>query len=485
MAWIMMLLMAIGQGAVSQETSRNDGDFFPTSGPDEPLLERRFDLSKAPTWNKELEQAHELCGELRASQDGGRFCKKFVPMVKNLSTKQDVTDGFYHSYPRTLYRLVLETIEALPAEKARSKELFYCQAIVYRKMGDAREAVRKIEAALVQAPNEARLLAERGTILLSMENYVEAKKCFEKALAADAKCAEANLGMALAMAKLTPKPTPDEIERVRTFLRKAVECDPENALAHYYLAINDELSEKNYQSLATMVKLTPYDTRPNLVLTLAAMKSGNARDAVIGATKLIECCPYFARYYQMRAVAYQELKELDKAKEDAKLAWLLTPDDMKAVKLLAGIYFVCEEYPEAITVLNHGLLLDKNDAHFYFLRGDCYFLTEMYRAAEKDLTKAIELQPNFPKAYVTRAMTRYFQKRYYAAEQDCRHALKQSPRDEQALFQLGTALLHSERCLEAADCFTKLIEWHPKPLYYEYRRKALDALEQEKSSGLH
>ncbi len=163
------------------------------------------------------------------------------------------------------------------------------------------------------------------------------------------------------------------------------------------------------------------------------LQKGKAKDAVEYLNQAIDKDPENARAFNMRGVAYFELKDYANALLDYEKAINLNPKDYKpyfnraSVKMeksdWAGALNDCTKaseiqpdtaeiyvksgmihaallkVPEAINDFDKALKLNPKETNALYNRGNIYFQTKDFENAEKDFLSAIKIDSRFAKAF--------------------------------------------------------------------------------------
>ena len=161
---------------------------------------------------------------------------------------------------------------------------------------------------------------------------------------------------------------------------------------------------------------------------------GKYQEAIRVYKETIDLNPTFAMAYNNRAVAYQNLKQYEKASADFNKvkeiksnnsrvknntnpnaqkyeadiarysqAIALNPNDAKAYHHRAWAYYMLKQYNSAVSDYTSAISIDPYYARAHKNRGMVYNLLKQYDAAIADYSKAIELNPNYTNAYANRA----------------------------------------------------------------------------------
>jgi tetratricopeptide (TPR) repeat protein len=153
----------------------------------------------------------------------------------------------------------------------------------------------------------------------------------------------------------------------REVLQRAVEKDPNFALAHYSLALNSPTAKEFFAHLKKAVALAPRASEGERLMILGLEAGANA-----DTEKQRE-------YYEQLVEAY--------------------PQDERAHFLLGNNYFGQQDYPRTLGEYLKSVEIAPEFAPAYNLLGYAYRQVERYDDAEKAFKKYIALIPNDPNPY--------------------------------------------------------------------------------------
>ncbi len=281
---------------------------------------------------------------------------------------------------------------------------------------------------------DANVYTERGKAHLKQENYDEAIRDFNQAVAViKANCAEAynNLGIAHYKAGKYNEAIQDFSESVK--------LKPDYAEAYnnrgdtYYSKKNYEQAIEDYTA-AVMHNPKFFEAYNNL--GLAHYNSEKYDLAIQDYSEAIKIFNNYAPAYYNRACAYDKLGDKGKAIRDyakaVELNWSFKKD--LPAEIQEKIKLV-----EELDKFNRAVELNSSDANAYNNRGVVHCKLEEYDAAIKDFNKAIELKADFAEAYNNRGLAYCALEKYLQAIQDFAKALQLNPSFAEALKNLCDA----------------------------------------------
>jgi tetratricopeptide (TPR) repeat protein len=146
-----------------------------------------------------------------------------------------------------------------------------------------------------------------------------------------------------------------------------------------------------------------------------------------------------ARVFSGRALAYQGLKEYDKAVDD----------------------------------FGNAIRLDEKNPEHYQNRAAVYALMDDQARAIEDLTKAIELSPRTMAAYLQRGAAYLAAGNRDGAVKDYAMVLEFEPKNRMALYNIGLAYRLKGQTDKALEAFNKVLELDPKHPNAPYQEAAI------------
>jgi tetratricopeptide (TPR) repeat protein len=196
----------------------------------------------------------------------------------------------------------------------------------------------------------------------------------------------------------------------REVLKRAVEKDPNFALAHYSLALNSPTAKEFFAHLKQAVSLAGKASEGERLMILGLEAGANAN-----TDKQLE-------YYEQLVAAY--------------------PRDERAHFLLGNIYFGQQEYPKALKEYQRSVEIAPDYAPAYNLLGYAYRQVERYDDSEKAFKKYIELIPNDPNPYDSYAELLMKTGRFDESIAMYRKALKADPNFSPSFIGIATNLMY-------------------------------------------
>ena len=144
------------------------------------------------------------------------------------------------------------------------------------------------------------------------------------------------------------------------------------------------------EDLQAILREDPYNFQARRTLSIALLDAGFNEEAKKNLLYLIRSFPDNAELLYNLGIAYEKLKQFEKAENAYIRAIEISPETDFFYNL--GITFIEEEkYEEAIPVFKKVLEAEPDDSNSYFNLGLCYFKTREFDSALENFQKTIEL----------------------------------------------------------------------------------------------
>ena len=213
-----------------------------------------------------------------------------------------------------------------------------------------------------------------------------------------------------------------------------------------YFKLAEKIAEDDEIIKRVRVNLTvSYNNRG-----LAYNKLKEHEKAIADYNKAIALNPKYAIAYNNRGLAYDELKEHEKAFEDYNKAIALDPEYARAYNNRGIAYNKLKEHEKAIADYNKVIALDPEYARAYNNRGTAYGKLKKHEKAFEDYNKAIALNPEDAIAYYNRGTAYDELKKHEKAIEDYNKAIELNPEYATAYANRGIIRLISNEDLYKA-----------------------------------
>ncbi len=178
----------------------------------------------------------------------------------------------------------------------------------------------------------------------------------------------------------------------------------------------------------------------------ALLREGKFREAVVVLNRAIEADAGRADAFNLRGVAYFELKEYANARLDYDQAIKLQPDFYRPYYNRALLRTAQNELPAALADYSTAIRLAPDTARqtvseIYLNRGQLFALQDQPRAALTDFDQAITRFPANALALYDRGNLKFQQKDLPGAIADFQRAVAANPQFGKAFYGLGIALV--------------------------------------------
>jgi tetratricopeptide (TPR) repeat protein len=180
-------------------------------------------------------------------------------------------------------------------------------------------------------------------------------------------------------------------------LKKALEFDPKNIDALYYLSfVSRELSRSEYQRLFS---LAPDSFRVHQLLAEAALGAENPSEAENQFNKALEREPKSVEVLMGLGELKRSQSKFDEAIEYYALAEKNGPLNYDIAYGLGACYTYKQEYSQAIEWLRKAAALEPNIAAGRFALANALFQEGQFEAAIPELQESLRLEPRMRQAY--------------------------------------------------------------------------------------
>ena len=190
--------------------------------------------------------------------------------------------------------------------------------------------------------------------------------------------------------------------------------------------------------------------------------------------------------YVMRAMLWQDRKEIDKALRDYDEVLRLDPSRGWIYNDRGILHFEQHDYDKALADFDQALRLEPGNASVYNNRGTLRRARKVYDLAAADFSEAVRLSPDYVYAYYNRGLTRADQEEYDLALADFNEVIRLDPADTAAYYHRGLTWMAKEQYDSAIRDFDRAIELG-KNLAFVYRDRGKAGAarkEYERRSGI-
>jgi tetratricopeptide (TPR) repeat protein len=314
-----------------------------------------------------------------------------------------------------------------------------------------------------------------GRTYFEDKKYEEAITSFGKAINSEPNYIDYYFrGRAYFELKKYEEATKDFLKAIESNTEKTDKANEERADAYFFLGRID-LGSANYIQAITnfgkAIELAPKDTDAYSLLGRVYFKVARYEETIDNFEKAINAgCDLNHMDYYFRGCAYFESKKYEKAIKDFKKA--IESNAKKSIKSdyeradayfsLGRIYFIKENYSEAIDRFNQALIYDLKYTDAYFFLGRAYLEAEKYENAIENLEKVTKLDSKYENAYFFLGRVYLEAKKYNNAIENFKKAAEANhPKYEDIYFFLGRVYFESKKYKEAIENFEKAVKYDP------------------------
>ncbi len=408
----------------------------------------------------------------------------------------DITDPNFikgvEAYQAKQYNEVIALMSAAIETNPNLAPPYRYRGMSHWYLGDCAGALPDIEKALSINPNYATAWADRGLLKGCLGDQEQEFKDYQKALSLDPSLSKVHVNMGVTYYKM------GDYEKALDEYTLAIAIDPKRAISwsgksetlgmlgrfdecidnatkglefhpEEYLLYSDrancELGLENYAAAIKDFEIytahNQNDAEAWYNMGNAQQKSGDPQNAIGSYSKALELNPSFYFAMANRGIAYNKIKEYEKALSDfnsalesgdiepaysgrgetyyrlgnydqaisdLKLAISLNPDDMRASCFLAGTYFDSERYQDALDTVKAFSVPEyqcREQNIFEIQARSCYALGD-YDQGILYMDKAIAVDP-YPVGYYYRGIMFQAAGKSEEAIQDLEHFLSLVP----------------------------------------------------------
>jgi tetratricopeptide (TPR) repeat protein len=205
---------------------------------------------------------------------------------------------------------------------------------------------------------------------------------------------------------------------------------------------------------------------------IAYQNINNLEEAIQDYSKAIDHNPQYAPAFINCGNIYQNLGKFKEAIQDYSKAIELDPQNTDLYNYRSMCYKYLEQYDEAIRDFDKVISFNLQDTSTYVHRGDAYRNSGKNEEAIQDYNTALELNPHYALAYNNRGICYNNIGKYHKAIQDHKKALEIKPNYALAYYNLGISFWKLrkwnkvieawEKCLEIDPDYDNARKWLPK-----------------------
>ena len=183
----------------------------------------------------------------------------------------------------------------------------------------------------------------------------------------------------------------------REFFARAVEADPDFAMAYYYWALTATTTSKFQDRLDRAVELADNVSQPER-LVIMSLKAGNDDDAALAKQhleELVMLLPEGKRAHYFLGNFYYGQQEWASAEGEYQTVVGIDPDFAPVYNQMGYLYSNLERYEEAIEALKRYSQLSPEDPNPHDSMGEIYLWMGDHENSMKEYNNSLELDPDF------------------------------------------------------------------------------------------
>lgn len=242
--------------------------------------------------------------------------------------------------------------------------------------------------------------------------------------------------------------TPEDLDGSLILLQKAIEKDPNFALAYANLAYAYSLKfhtthdaqwlNKARHACARSLALNPNLAYAHLAQGVIDQETGNQDAAIAQLEQALQLDPTNENMLRTLARAYDRSGRLLQAEALLKEAVKHGPGNFMNYVNLGLFYYQHAEYPQSEPLFHAAMDLAPNNPLAFYDLGGVYLAEGKYSEAEAVLVKAVAIKPSAG-AYSNLGTVRQYQGRYADAAAMFQKATELLPNDDRLWYNLGNA----------------------------------------------
>jgi tetratricopeptide (TPR) repeat protein len=248
----------------------------------------------------------------------------------------------------------------------------------------------------------------------------------------------------------------DTQKREKELLQKIVQLEQENRK----LTANKQSTAKLKKEFQQASQgLTAMDWFYKAFALWADGKYTDPKKALEYLNEAIRLKPDFVFAYQLRADAYVQLGEHQRAVQDYDTAINLIPDLVEAYNNRGATYAILDQHQKAIQDYDTAIRLKPDDAVAYSNRGNSSAQLGQHQRAVQDYDTAIRLKPDYAEAYTKRGHSYVDLGQHQRAFQDYDTAIRLKPDYAKGYMHRGNAykkLGQHQRAIQDYDTAIRL-----------------------------
>ncbi len=359
-----------------------------------------------------------------------------------------------------------EATAAAQLVASKDIELVILEAQQDFENGRHQHGLERMEAALVEHPEEINLQIYRAKFLQHLQRHDEAAGYLEGVIARhpDSWLAHRELALAYFNLQNEPEKAAHHAQRAEALM------PPESAHGFYMQAMYEPDHQKAVELLDKSIELDPTQVGP---IMIRAWRHGQLRHfakALIDAERAVAMRPRWALTHGKRGHALLMLERYEEGERDLSRAIELDPTWIDWWGNRSEVRRKLGRHAEALADAEEALKLDPQHGTAHAIRASARAGLGDLEGCLADFDRAIELIPDDAMLYIRRASILSKFERWEEVVRDAKRASELKPDRAEFHYNLGAVYLHARQFAEAIPAFTRAIELAPDELIYLHAR---------------
>ncbi len=246
--------------------------------------------------------------------------------------------------------------------------------------------------------------------------------------------------------------------------RRAVEIDPDNAVAHSGLGrslADAGRHEEAVEAFRVGVQLAPTSSRYTL-LGIACERAGDSNSSVENLLCAINLNPKNDEALFHLGVVYQEIGRFPDALSALRNSLKLDPENACTLREMGKIFARTGNVDEAVTMFREAIQKNRLECWARVYLGNAYWVLGREQDAERVFRDTCDVCSHWAPAYWCFGHFLNVQDRLQEAEAHCRIAVELDAEDASATFHLAEVLYQLGNTDEAKQLFVQTLESDPQ-----------------------
>ena len=285
-----------------------------------------------------------------------------------------------------------EVVDPLVQQGGPSPKVLLLRARASRGLGQLKQALADVSAALELDPDFVDAYLERGSIRNLRREHDAAVDDSSRALELEPELVDAHLQRALALRQL------GRLNEALADYQRASQLDETNVAAYVGLGSifrqDWRRTEVALGALSRAVALAPRLPQARMERAQLLLDLGEHEGAIQDLSVVLEQRPALAKALRLRARAHANAGRLEAAIADLDRAAAENPDRPELLTERGALHSRLEHYPQALEDLDRAIELDPDLALPYCVRGGVRATLKQHQRARADFDRALELNPD-------------------------------------------------------------------------------------------